>query len=745
MQAEIQSRCTTAEPSEVAVFGTSLDHILAELQRMDVAVRARVQRVRAHSPENGEFPGLCITDQEVDAALGQSCGLPEWAMDEPAPGGTELRCRMAEQRAALDARRKISQARGVRLRLDDLARWFQLSSLDLDIVLLCLAAEMDLRYEKLYAYLQDDVTKKRPSVDLILNLLCSSLAEKIAARNRLSAHSPLIDSEILSLFVDPSQPEPTFLRRYCKLDDRIVAFLLEHDEIDERLRATTTLRRPETGLDAVSLPESIKQRLQALVQEAHLGDSRSVLYFQGSEGVDKPSVAEALCHELGLALLVVEGKQLLESTSPGFALGVRLIAREARLQRAAIHWRGFTHFLHEDKAYELGCLWRCLTRGSPVGFLDCDTVWEPSEKQLGEARFIRVELPRLDDAERLRSWNGALPEEFRGDDVDLSLLSSRFRLNAGSIGAAAATAVNLARWRDPQAVRVTMADLYQACRLHSNRKLALLARKVEPRYRIADIVVPPDQLSQLREMCDQARFRHIVYGAWGFDRKLSIGKGLNALFSGPPGTGKTMAAEVVASELHLELYKIDLSQVVSKYIGETEKNLDLIFREAHGSNAILFFDEADALFGKRSEVKDAHDRYANIEVGYLLQKMEEYEGIAVLATNLRQNLDEAFVRRLHVIIEFPFPDEEHRRQIWQAAVPREAPVGDDVDFGMLAREIRLAGGNIKNILLTAAFFAASDGKVIRMPHLVQAARREYEKLGKTWIETGDTPLSRPVR
>ena len=208
------------------------------------------------------------------------------------------------------------------------------------------------------------------------------------------------------------------------------------------------------------------------------------------------------------------------------------------------------------------------------------------------------------------------------------------------------------------------------------------------------------------------------------------------LFSGSPGTGKTMAAEVIANELQIDLYKIDLSQVVSKYIGETEKNLDRIFTAAQSANAILFFDEADALFGKRSPVKDAHDRYANIEVGYLLQKMEEYEGVAILATNLRDNMDDAFVRRIQIIVEFPFPDEEYRQRIWQVIFPPEAPIGEDVDFGFLAKEVRLAGGNIKNIALAAAFYAASDGGAIQISHLIKAATREYQKLGRTWHISG---------
>jgi SpoVK/Ycf46/Vps4 family AAA+-type ATPase len=232
-----------------------------------------------------------------------------------------------------------------------------------------------------------------------------------------------------------------------------------------------------------------------------------------------------------------------------------------------------------------------------------------------------------------------------------------------------------------------------------------------------------------------------VLDDWGFDGKLSLGKGVTALFAGPSGTGKTMAAEVIASALGLDLYKIDLSGIVSKYIGETEKNLDRIFTAAENANAILFFDEADALFGKRSEVHDSHDRYANIEISYLLQKMEQYEGIAILATNLRQNLDDAFVRRLAFTVHFPFPDQADRRRIWAGIWPSATPVADEVDFDFLSNQFKLSGGNIKNVALSAAFLAASEcearpndsegrGGQVTMAHLFHATQREYQKMGK---------------
>jgi SpoVK/Ycf46/Vps4 family AAA+-type ATPase len=321
-----------------------------------------------------------------------------------------------------------------------------------------------------------------------------------------------------------------------------------------------------------------------------------------------------------------------------------------------------------------------------------------------------------------------------GTDVDLSAIANKFHFGGGQIRDAVATARNLARWREPDHGQITMADLYTACRLHSNRKLEALSQKITPNYRWEDIVLPENRLRLLLEISNQAKFRSLVYETWGFDRKLSLGKGLNVLFAGPSGTGKTMAAEIMARELQLDLYKIDLSTVISKYIGETEKKLARIFAEAETSNAILFFDEADALFGKRSEVRDSHDRYANIEISYLLQKMEEYEGIAILATNLRKNMDDAFTRRIAFTVQFPFPEEESRLSIWQKIWPPQTPLAQDLDLDFMARQFRLAGGNIKNIALSAAFLAAADGRIVGMNHLLYATKRELRKMGKVCVE-----------
>jgi SpoVK/Ycf46/Vps4 family AAA+-type ATPase len=246
----------------------------------------------------------------------------------------------------------------------------------------------------------------------------------------------------------------------------------------------------------------------------------------------------------------------------------------------------------------------------------------------------------------------------------------------------------------------------------------------------ADLVLPPVTLRQVKTIAAAIKNQHIVYSGWGFERRIASGKGLKVLFAGASGTGKTMTAGIIARDLGLDLYKIDLSGIVSKYIGETEKNLDRIFQAARRSNAILFFDEADALFGKRSEVKDAHDRYANIEVAYLLQKVEEHAGPVILASNLSKNIDQAFSRRMHYVVEFPLPDETHRERLWRGMFPAQTPLAAEVDFSFLAKQFPISGGDIQNVALDAAFLAAEDGRVITMKHLVRAIARQMVKQGK---------------
>jgi len=347
--------------------------------------------------------------------------------------------------------------------------------------------------------------------------------------------------------------------------------------------------------------------------------------------------------------------------------------------------------------------------------------------------MLCLDLPRPSAAARAALWREALGAQAPSlSEVDLLTLVNGFRFTGCGIRAAAAAARDIGRWRaGPDGGQgPAPGDLLAACRLHASQGLSTLGQKVVPRAGWSDLVLPEERMQQLRELVNGMKFRHVVHERWGFGERLSLGKGLAVLFAGPSGTGKTMAAEVIAGELGLDLFKIDLSAVVSKYIGETEKNLARIFAEAETCNAILFFDEADALFGKRSEVRDAHDRYANIETAYLLQRLEAYEGLVILATNLKKNMDEAFVRRLALAVEFPLPGEADRRRIWHRIFPRATPLQPGLDLDGLGRRFEFSGGNIRNVALAAAFLAAADGGVVGMPHILRASQREFQKMGR---------------
>jgi AAA+ superfamily predicted ATPase len=727
--------------STQSAYLTGFEHLADELTRLDLLIHLHVLKQRKPQPANllDQFRGLVLTEQEISELLSGVAG-PSTGDDAMSSDAAKVHTLLASLRrleSSIGDRRAASLKAGIYLPLPRLAQIFHLSRFEEQCLLIALGPELDRKYEKLYAYLHDDVTRKKATVDLVLNLLCPTVQEKIVTRLVFNSESPLLKHRLLQITDSSSDGPAPLLSRFLKLDDRIVNFLLGFEQLDARLDSFARLVCPRRERNKLEVSGEVVSRMLAFTRshfnESEPGKENLILHFHGPYGSGKRSLAEAVCEDIGTRLLVADVEEMLNG-QVAFGEIIWLLGREAVLQSVAVCLENFDVLLKDDDKCraQLRSLLEAARVFVRLTLLLGHRPWKP-QGLLGDQDFISLELPIPDDNTRRRLWETRLSGYCKvGRELDLGALASKFRFTPGQIDDAVAAARNLARWREPKNGNITLADLHDASCAQSNPKLGALARKIAPKYTWDDIVLPPDQLAQLREICNQAKYRHIVYGEWRFARKLSLGKGLIALFSGPPGTGKTMAAEVIATELHLDLYQIDLSQVVSKYIGETEKNLHQIFLEAQRSSAILFFDEADALFGKRSEVKDAHDRYANIEIGYLLQKMEEYEGIAILATNVRHHMDEAFMRRIHVIIEFPFPDEQYRRHIWEVMFPVEAPVGEEVDLGLLAREIRLAGGNIKNIALAAAFYAAANGEVIRMPHLLQAARREHQKLGRIW-------------
>ncbi|MGF6754548.1 ATP-binding protein [Paraburkholderia sp. GAS42] len=707
-------------------FENSLEHLLAEIEWVDVLIRALVARVRAEQAEDDPFRGLYLSEQHVDALLAAPLGMPSW-LTYSAAHNDARGAQLAALREQLDARRRLSLDAGIDLRLERLRLLLDLSDFDVSVLLVCIAAGLDTRYERLYAYLQDDITKTRPGIDLVLNLLEADPLKRFAARTRFEADAPLLRYRLVSLFDDPSRPMPLLIGRFLKLDDRVVSFLLGSDAADETVAPYMCRAEPGPPLDALVVDDNVKRGLQGL---AHAPSStrRVVVHLQGRRGSGRRTIARALCAGRCVPLIEIDLERLLAAAD--FAASLASIDREARLAGAALYWDGFDTLSPPEQRPLLATLLRMIGRGPALAFVASETSPLPSSA-FPDVRHVNVTLAPLSAAQRLELWRRAVDGQVLAiDAIDLSGVAARFKFTPRQIRESMDTAASLASWRNPAEAGISVQDLYDACRFHSNRMLSTLARKITPRVGWDDIVLPPARLLQLREICNHMKYRHQVFSEWGFERKLISSKGLMALFAGPSGTGKTMAAEIIAGELGLDLYKIDLSSVISKFIGETEKNLARIFDEAETANAVLFFDEADALFGRRSEVKDSHDRYANIEVGYLLQRIEEYEGVAILATNFRRNMDEAFVRRLQFTVDFALPGEADRYRMWQRILPEQTPRDPAIDLGQLACRFDLTGGNIRNIAVAAAFLAADDRDIVRMTHLIAATQREYQKMGK---------------
>ncbi|WP_158887993.1 ATP-binding protein [Amycolatopsis anabasis] len=660
------------------------EHLAAGLAAIERRVRRAVAARRANDPTPDDpYRGLYLTPEAVEAILEDPARIPA---PDPIGGDQPV--------------------------LPELADAFGLTALDVEILLIALAPDLDARFERLYGYLNDDVTRRRPTIGLALEL-CGVPPYSPAGRARFAAVEPLCASGLLVV----AEPERPLLSRTVRVPDRVTAHLLGDPAPDPLLRGAA---RIATGEVTAARAGQVARAIEAGVRLLHLRQ------LGGASGAD---LARAALAETGRSAVLVELPALAEAEEPRAVLTA--IGREAGLRGAGVV-AGPVEALADPR--QRGVL-RALTGLATRVPVLCygDRPWHPDWPG-GSPPHLTTEPAATTD--RARTWREAVRETgFPVSELDTSEAEAAlapYTLTPAQLAGSARAAAGFAVL---DGGTLTVEHLRAGVRAQNGAGLARLARRIEPAVGWPDLVLPGEHLDQLRELVLRARHRDRVLGRWRMRPGGGRGTGVLALFAGESGTGKTMSAEVVAAELGLDLYVVDLATVVDKYIGETEKNLDRIFTEAAGVNGLLLFDEADALFGKRTEVKDSHDRNANLESAFLLQRMESFDGIAVLTTNLRSNLDEAFTRRLDVVVDFPVPDADQRLALWDRCLGPELPRSSDVDLAFCAKSFELAGGSIRACAVTAAYLAAEADRPVAMADLIAAVRREYRKLGRLLLDS----------
>ena len=698
-------------------FGDAADHLLAELSRLDVELELLIlTRHRAgRLAGDPDYRGLYIPDGVLAGLLHP----PDLSGDTDLATAREAAAQARHQVAA----RLAATPGAATLPLPRLAANFGLSSFEQDVLLLTVAPEVDVRYRALLGWLQDDATLRHPTLALALDLWGGDAHARLGLVAALARGATLTDSGLVTLAGADGTPLPS---REFRTDARLVAHVLGDDSLDPRLRGCAEVLATAGTPAALDRSKAVTAALIALAADLAGG---GVAVIHGAPGSGRTTAA--------IAVVAAASRPVLRVDHRADAALLPAAVREARLRGAALVLR------HADQGAADARLTDLLTAtatmrsaGLPV-LLTADSPWHRQAE--GTAEWRDLELGELDYASRRSVWCSALQQAgVPADDAIVAEVAGTFHLGPGRIEAAARRARRAHELFDADdalssptsnnspALNNLRGALRAAARAHSADRLSGLARRIESGYSWPDLVLGGRSRRQLAEVLGAARHRTRVREEYGFTEE----RGLHVLFAGPSGTGKTMAAGLVAAELGVDLYAVDLAATVSKYLGETEKNLDRVFAEGRAANAMLFFDEADALFGRRSEVKDAHDRYANVEVAFLLQRMEAYDGVTVLATNLYGNLDPAFARRLRYVVEFAAPGPELRAEIWRRALPEALPRGSNLDTDFLATHVELTGAGIRGAAHAAALLAVARGEPVGMADLVRAVARELEKVGR---------------
>ncbi|MFO0745612.1 MAG: ATP-binding protein [Myxococcota bacterium] len=718
-------------PSDSPAYTNDLAFLGAALDLLRLRARLRIYE--------REKAGLATRDPVLTMSEGET---------DPTGLMTELAEKSARHAAALEHSTFVPA-------LIDLQRRFELDDFERDVLLLSLAPAIDGSFNALFGRAKGSSYRGPLDIDATLTILCDGFEERIARRQTFSLSGRLLRHNLLLVgrgtAVDGAD---AFLALELRLPGRLVTMLLGQTGEDEALRAFSQLLEPTETLDRVIMPTEDKRRLLELcaLHDAYLkaladwGLKEAITYgrgvtllFTGLPGTGKTLTARALAHHLGHRLLLVDASRL-AGQPQHFEQNLENLLREARLQRAVLFFDECEGLFaaHNRFGGHVPALLQALERFDGICIL-ATNMPKALDPALDRRILYRVAFETPSPSQREAIWDVHLPDKLpRADDVDVPYLARRFEFPGGYIKNAVLLAAGAAAARaaiGESEAQVTQRDLLEACYTQIRHRLGEYADRDVADLRLTDVVLPEDVKKQVLEVIEAVSAQAIVFREWGFGRKFNKGRGLSALFDGEPGTGKTLSAEVIAAELGLSLMRVNVANVVSKYIGETEKNLTRIFAEARGAQSVLLFDEADSLFAKRVEVKHSNDRFANMETNVLLQLIERYDGLVILTTNLKTAIDTAFERRLSFKINFPFPDPKMRALIWRQMLPETAPIAPDVTFEELGECFELSGGSIKNAVLRTAYRAAAQGVLMSMDLFEDAAKRECQAAGKLFRVT----------
>lgn len=706
----------------MSFYKLPIDHLYDEIRWITHVIYERLHAFR--SQRLSHFAGLLIEDQTISDILNSFCLQENWQNKSEInnPNCDTLR-------SQIDIKIQKTEEAGFELPLQKIVKVYSLSHYEKAVLLITLLPEIDCRFEKIISWAADDISKKCATIALVQDILCDSFNDKCRNYQSFFSYSPLIKNYLIHIQdeTDLYLPNQT---RMLRLDKRVYTFLISVSCVDEKIRSLIKIPEKINILtENLICSEYFKQEIEHVFLKVQTTQSKKILFFSGMDDSEKYETALLIAARLERKIMFVSTDKLIRDRA-NFRENVNRIFREAMFQNLVVYFENVNILTIPEHRVELETFLELQHDFNHLIILDVQSYRELTWNI--NAPFLNLSFEFPTSKHRQQIWNKYLHKAGYKASVN-NFISEQFKFNSKQIRSAV---IEISQQLSPSCKSVELVSVAQKiCREISSKNLEKYSMKLQTPHTWDDLVLPKERLNQLLELSSSIRYREKVLYEWGFSNKLPLGKGIAVLFSGPSGTGKTMAASIISNELGIDIYRIDLSIIVSKYVGETEKNLATIFDEASTSNALLFFDEADALFGKRSEVKDAHDRYANIEISYLLQKIEEYEGIVILATNFRQNIDTAFLRRMTHIIEFPFPDETLRKEIWKVIFPPNAPLSTDIDFSFLAQSIKLSGGHIKNIAVGAAFMAASENSSIDMRHIIRAVKREYEKLGMSFLKS----------